>query len=65
MNLSTRPRLTATVPSRRGRHVVSYFAMVMKLSFSKPFAATMSPRAIITFSPSVVTFILVTGLKSR
>ena len=56
---------TWTVPSSFGRPRMSRAAISKNMSRSKPFAAITSQSASMTRSPSVVTFIFVSGLKSR
>ena len=62
MNFTISAMLTWTVPSSFGRPRMSVAACEKYMSFSKPFAAIVSQRRLITSSPWVVTFIFTIGL---
>ena len=64
-NLSTKAKLTWTVPSSLGRARIWLTACSKYVSFSKPRAAMTSQSRSMTRSPSIVTFILVMGLNNR
>ena len=65
MNFKISARLTCTVPSSLAGAPMSLPAPRKYVSRSNPLAAMTSHSSPMTFSPSVVIFILVTGLNSR
>ena len=65
MNFASSPMLMWTVPSSRGSRPISRATVSKKVSFSTPLAAMTSHSAVMTRSPSLVTFALVSGLYSR
>ncbi len=62
MNFTISAMFTCTVPSSFGRPRMSTAAWLKYMSFSKPLAAIVSHRRLMTSSPWVVTFIFTIGL---